>query len=61
MVQRVPDRNGGNYRLPDHHWHFSREELTPARLFWGAQPRRPRGTMSDEEIEAHFASGALVR
>jgi hypothetical protein len=33
MVQRVPDRNGGNYRLPDHHWHFSREELTPPAFF----------------------------
>jgi crotonobetainyl-CoA:carnitine CoA-transferase CaiB-like acyl-CoA transferase len=28
-VQRVPDRNGGEYRLPGRPWHFSGEELTP--------------------------------
>jgi crotonobetainyl-CoA:carnitine CoA-transferase CaiB-like acyl-CoA transferase len=28
-VQRVPDRSGGEYRLPGRPWHFSGEELTP--------------------------------
>jgi crotonobetainyl-CoA:carnitine CoA-transferase CaiB-like acyl-CoA transferase len=28
-VQRVPDRCGGEYRLPGRPWHFSAEELTP--------------------------------
>ena len=28
-VQRVPDRSGGEYRLPGRPWHFSAEELTP--------------------------------
>jgi crotonobetainyl-CoA:carnitine CoA-transferase CaiB-like acyl-CoA transferase len=28
-VQHVPDRNGGEYRLPGRPWRFSAEELTP--------------------------------
>ena len=28
-VQRVPDRSGGEYRLPGRPWHFSAEELAP--------------------------------
>jgi crotonobetainyl-CoA:carnitine CoA-transferase CaiB-like acyl-CoA transferase len=28
-IQRVPDRSGGEYRLPGRPWHFSGEELTP--------------------------------
>jgi crotonobetainyl-CoA:carnitine CoA-transferase CaiB-like acyl-CoA transferase len=28
-VQHVPDRSGGEYRLPGRPWHFSAEELTP--------------------------------
>jgi crotonobetainyl-CoA:carnitine CoA-transferase CaiB-like acyl-CoA transferase len=28
-VQLVPDRSGGEYRLPGRPWHFSRDELTP--------------------------------
>lgn len=28
-VQHVPDRSGGEYRLPGRPWHFSDEQLTP--------------------------------
>jgi crotonobetainyl-CoA:carnitine CoA-transferase CaiB-like acyl-CoA transferase len=28
-VQKVPDRNGGEYRLPGRAWRFSAEELAP--------------------------------
>ena len=28
-VQLVPDRSGGEYKLPGRPWHFSRDELTP--------------------------------
>ena len=28
-VQKVPDRNGGEYRLPGRPWRFSAEELAP--------------------------------
>jgi crotonobetainyl-CoA:carnitine CoA-transferase CaiB-like acyl-CoA transferase len=28
-VQHVPDRNGGEYRLPGRPWWFSADELTP--------------------------------
>jgi crotonobetainyl-CoA:carnitine CoA-transferase CaiB-like acyl-CoA transferase len=31
-VQRVPDRSGGEYRLPGRPWHFSAEQLAPAGL-----------------------------
>jgi crotonobetainyl-CoA:carnitine CoA-transferase CaiB-like acyl-CoA transferase len=29
-VQHVPDRSGGEYRLPGRPWHFSNEQLSPA-------------------------------
>jgi crotonobetainyl-CoA:carnitine CoA-transferase CaiB-like acyl-CoA transferase len=29
LIQEVPDRHGGTYRLPGRPWHFSDSELTP--------------------------------
>lgn len=64
-TQTVSDRHGGTYTLPGRPWHFSRDTLSPLGrpAFQGEDNRsvfREYG-LSDEEIDALEASGALVR
>ena len=63
-VQTVPDRNGGEYRLPGRPWHFSGEELTPigAPAFQGEHNRevfRELG-LSENELDRLTDAGVLV-
>ncbi len=63
-IQRVPDRQGGEYLLPGRPWHFSADPLTPigAPAFQGehnADVFRELG-ISDAELARLHANGALV-
>jgi crotonobetainyl-CoA:carnitine CoA-transferase CaiB-like acyl-CoA transferase len=64
-VQEVSDRNGGSYRLPGRPWHFSGERLDPLGdpAFQGEHNRAVLAELglSDNEIDAYIASGALIR
>ncbi|MGO8914969.1 MAG: CaiB/BaiF CoA transferase family protein [Stellaceae bacterium] len=63
-VQEVSDRHGGTYRLPGRPWRFSKEALEPlgAPAFQGEHNRSifAQLGLSEEEINRHAASGALV-
>jgi crotonobetainyl-CoA:carnitine CoA-transferase CaiB-like acyl-CoA transferase len=63
-VQQVPDRSGGEYRLPGRPWRFSAESLPPAGTpaFQGehnAEVFRELG-VSEEELRRLADSGVLV-
>src|SRR5256884_7593184 len=63
-VQLVPDRSGGEYRLPGRPRHFSKDELTPigTPAFQGEHNRevfRELG-VSEAELQTLFEAGALV-
>jgi len=63
-VQLVPDRSGGEYKLPGRPWHFSRDELTPigTPAFQGEHNRevfRELG-LSEADLQALTDRGALV-
>ena len=63
-VQQVPDRSGGEYRLPGRPWRFSAEELPPVGLpaFQGehnVEVLREIG-VSDAELKRLSDSGVLV-
>jgi len=63
-VQQVPDRSGGEYRLPGRPWRFSGEELAPAGLpaFQGEhnlEVFRELG-VAEDELKRLFDTGALV-
>jgi crotonobetainyl-CoA:carnitine CoA-transferase CaiB-like acyl-CoA transferase len=63
-VQQVPDRNGGEYRLPGRPWHFSGDQLTPigTPAFQGEHNREVFGELglSDEELQRLSDTGVLV-
>jgi crotonobetainyl-CoA:carnitine CoA-transferase CaiB-like acyl-CoA transferase len=61
-VQRVPDRNGGEYRLPGRPWRFSNEQLTPigAPAFQGEHNREVFGELGVGETELQRLSDAGV-
>jgi crotonobetainyl-CoA:carnitine CoA-transferase CaiB-like acyl-CoA transferase len=63
-VQEVSDRNDGTHRLPGRPWHFSREKIEPLGdpAFQGEHNRTVFSELglSEDEIEAYIASGALV-
>ena len=63
-VQEVPDRNGGEYRLPGRPWHFSDDQLTPigTPAFQGEHNREVFGELglSDEELQRLSDAGVLV-
>jgi crotonobetainyl-CoA:carnitine CoA-transferase CaiB-like acyl-CoA transferase len=63
-VQLVPDRSGGEYKLPGRPWHFSLDELTPigTPAFQGEHNRevfRELG-VSEAELQRLSETGALV-
>jgi len=63
-VQLVPDRSGGEYKLPGRPWHFSRDELTPigTPAFQGEHNRevfRELG-VSEAELQKLSETGVLV-
>ena len=63
-VQHVPDRSGGEYRLPGRPWHFSKDELTPigTPAFQGEHNRevfRELG-VGESELRKLAETGALV-
>jgi len=63
-VQQVPDRNGGEYRLPGRPWRFSAESLAPAGTpaFQGehnVEVFRELG-VSEEELRRLVDAGVLV-
>src|SRR6266849_6581422 len=63
-VQLVPDRSGGEYKLPGRPWHFSSDELTPigTPAFQGEHNRegfRELG-VSEAELQRLSELGALV-
>jgi len=63
-VQLVPDRSGGEYRLPGRPWHFSKDELTPigTPAFQGEHNRevfRELG-VSESQLSRLAETGALV-
>src|SRR5271168_1543102 len=63
-VQHVPDRSGGEYRLPGRPWHFSKDELTPigTPAFQGEHNRevfRELG-VGETELQKLAETGALV-
>ena len=63
-VQHVPDRSGGEYRLPGRPWHFSKDELTPigTPAFQGEHNRevfRELG-VGESELQKLAETGALV-
>jgi crotonobetainyl-CoA:carnitine CoA-transferase CaiB-like acyl-CoA transferase len=63
-VQQVPDRSGGEYRLPGRPWRFSAESLPPAGTpaFQGehnVEVFRELG-VSEEELRRLADSGVLV-
>jgi crotonobetainyl-CoA:carnitine CoA-transferase CaiB-like acyl-CoA transferase len=63
-VQRVPDRSGGEYRLPGRPWRFSAEELTPIGMpaFQGEHNYEVFSELglSDEELKRLTEAGVLV-
>jgi crotonobetainyl-CoA:carnitine CoA-transferase CaiB-like acyl-CoA transferase len=63
-VQLVPDRSGGEYKLPGRPWHFSRDELTPigTPAFQGEHNREVFGElgMNEAELQSLHETGALV-
>jgi crotonobetainyl-CoA:carnitine CoA-transferase CaiB-like acyl-CoA transferase len=61
-VQHVPDRNGGEYRLPGRPWRFSDEQLTPigAPAFQGEHNREVFGEIGLSEAELNRLSDAGV-
>ena len=63
-VQLVPDRSGGEYKLPGRPWHFSRDELTPigTPAFQGEHNREVFGELglSEAELQRLSETGALV-
>jgi crotonobetainyl-CoA:carnitine CoA-transferase CaiB-like acyl-CoA transferase len=63
-VREVPDRYGGSYRLPGNPWRFSAEDLKPpgAPAFQGEHNRSVFAELglTEEEIDRHVATGALV-
>lgn len=63
-VQHVPDRSGGEYKLPGRPWHFSRDKLTPIGrpAFQGEHNRdvfKELG-LGDSELDELSKSGVLV-
>jgi crotonobetainyl-CoA:carnitine CoA-transferase CaiB-like acyl-CoA transferase len=63
-VQHVPDRSGGEYRVPGRPWHFSKDELTPigTPAFQGEHNRevfRELG-VGETELQQLAETGALV-
>jgi crotonobetainyl-CoA:carnitine CoA-transferase CaiB-like acyl-CoA transferase len=63
-IQRVPDRSGGEYRLPGRPWRFSGDQLEPigAPAFQGEHNRdvfRELG-VSEAELDRLIEAGALV-
>jgi crotonobetainyl-CoA:carnitine CoA-transferase CaiB-like acyl-CoA transferase len=63
-IQLVPDRSGGEYKLPGRPWHFSRDELTPigTPAFQGEHNRevfRELG-VSEAELQSLSEAGVLV-
>jgi crotonobetainyl-CoA:carnitine CoA-transferase CaiB-like acyl-CoA transferase len=63
-VQLVPDRSGGEYKLPGRPWHFSRDELAPigTPAFQGEHNRevfRELG-VSEAELQKLSETGVLV-
>ena len=60
----VPDRSGGEYKLPGRPWHFSRDELTPigTPAFQGEHNREVFGELglSEAELQRLSETGALV-
>lgn len=63
-VQRVSDRNGGEYRLPGRPWHFSDEQLTPigTPAFQGEHNLEVFGELgiSQDELKRLSEAGVLV-
>jgi len=63
-VQHVPDRNGGEYRLPGRPWHFSDEQLTPigAPAFQGEHNLEVFGELglSEDALNRLSEAGVLV-
>jgi crotonobetainyl-CoA:carnitine CoA-transferase CaiB-like acyl-CoA transferase len=61
-VQHVPDRSGGEYRLPGRPWRFSAEELTPigTPAFQGEHNREVFGELGFSEAELNRLSDAGV-
>jgi crotonobetainyl-CoA:carnitine CoA-transferase CaiB-like acyl-CoA transferase len=61
-VQRVPDRNGGEYRLPGRPWRFSNEQLTPigTPAFQGEHNREVFAELGVGETELQRLSDAGV-
>ena len=63
-VQRVPDRSGGEYRLPGRPWHFSGDQLSPigAPAFQGEHNFAVFGELgiSEEELKQLSEAGVLV-
>jgi crotonobetainyl-CoA:carnitine CoA-transferase CaiB-like acyl-CoA transferase len=61
-VQHVPDRNGGEYRLPGRPWRFSAEELTPigTPAFQGEHNFEVFGELGIPEAELRRLSDAGV-
>ena len=63
-VQHVPDRNGGEYRLPGRPWRFSDEQLTPigTPAFQGEHNVEVFGELglSEDELKRLSEAGVLV-
>jgi crotonobetainyl-CoA:carnitine CoA-transferase CaiB-like acyl-CoA transferase len=61
-VQQVPDRNGGEYRLPGRPWRFSGEELTPigTPAFQGEHNFEVFGELGVSEVELKRLADAGV-
>src|ERR1700757_525471 len=61
-VQKVPDRNGGEYRLPGRPWRFSAEELAPlgTPAFQGEHNFEVFGELGIQEAELRRLSDAGV-
>jgi hypothetical protein len=63
-VQLVPDRSGGEYKLPGRPWHFSRDELTPigTPAFQGEHNREVFAELgvNEEELQRLSETGVLV-
>ena len=64
LVQEVPDRHGGTYKLPGRPWHFSDSLLTPigAPAFQGEHNAMVLAELglTGEEIDGYHHSGALL-
>lgn len=61
-VQHVPDRNGGEYRLPGRPWRFSAEKLAPAGMpaFQGEHNVEVFGQLGVSEVELKRLADAGV-